>query len=349
MRKGITCYNCSKRRHYERECRALKRNQNGNNESKKEDETELGCRFLMKKVRHILEIRLNLISTGQFDDECYNNEFSSGRWKLSKDSLIVAQGQKTDILYKLRSKYNSGQVNVVEDYPVELWHMRLGHIGEKAMDRETSMRLKCVGVDNGGEYMGPFENYCRTHGIKREKTVLKTPQLNGLAERMNRTIVERVRCMLSQAKLSKSFWGEAMRTAVDLINLTLSIALDGDVPQQVWIDNEVSFKHLRIFGCGAFVHIPRDERSKLDAKAKQCIFLGYLHKEFKYSFWDLDSRKIIRSKDVVFFEDQTIEDLQKLEKARVSSSHEISIPIPIDVEHPVEEVPGKYEETMTGG
>ncbi|PKI76595.1 hypothetical protein CRG98_002904 [Punica granatum] len=187
---------------------------------------------------------------------------------------------------------------------------------------------------------GPFENYCRTHGIKLEKTVPKTPQQNGLAERMNRTIVERVRCMLSQAKLSKSFWGEAMRTTIDLINLTPSVALDGDVPQQVWTGKKVSYKHLRVFECRASVHIPRYERSKLDAKAKQCIFLGYTHEEFGYRFWDPDSKKIIRSRNVVFFEDQTIENLQKLEKARVGNPHEISIPVPVDVEHPVEEVPG---------
>ncbi|PKI37326.1 hypothetical protein CRG98_042283, partial [Punica granatum] len=176
------------------------------------------------------------------------------------------------------------------------------------------MKLKCVRADNGGEYRGPFENYCRTHGIKLEKTVSKTPQQNELAERMNCTIVERVRCMLSQAKLSKSFWGEVMRSAIDLINLTPSVALDGDVPQQVWTGKKVSYKHLRVF-----------------------------------RFWDPDSKKIIRSRDVVFFEDQTIEDLQKLEKARVGNPHEISIPVPVDVEHPVEEVPGEYEKTTTGG
>ncbi|PKI73141.1 hypothetical protein CRG98_006483, partial [Punica granatum] len=108
-------------------------------------------------------------------------------------------------------------------------------------------------------------------------------------------------------------------------------------PEQVWTGKKVSYKHIRIFGCRAFVHIPRDERSKLDAKAKQCIFLGYAHEEFGYRFWDPDNKKIIRSRDVVFLEDQTIEDLQKLEKAKVSSPHEISIPVPVDVEHPVEE------------
>ncbi|PKI48889.1 hypothetical protein CRG98_030737 [Punica granatum] len=268
-------------------------------------DTELSCKLLLKKVRHVPEIRLNLISTGQLDDEGYGNEFSNGRWKLSKGSLIVARGQKTDTLYRLHARHNSSQVNVAEDYPIELWHRRLRHISEKddhskkvwaypmrtkdqvteifknfhvVVERETGMKLKCVRADNGCEYRGPFENYCRNHGIKLEKTVPKTPQQNRLVKRMNLTIIERARCMLSQAKLSKSFRGEAMMTTVDLINLTPSVALDGDVPQQVWTVKKVSYKHLRVFGCRASVHIRRDERSKLDTKAKQCIFLGYAHK-----------------------------------------------------------------------
>jgi hypothetical protein len=83
-------------------------------------------------------------------------------------------------------------------------------------------------VDNGGEYKGPFEEYCKSHGIRLEKTVPKTSQHNGVAEKMNRTIYERIRCMLSHAKLPKSFWGEAMKTVVDLINLSPSVPLNCD-------------------------------------------------------------------------------------------------------------------------
>jgi hypothetical protein len=90
--------------------------------------------------------------------------------------------------------------------------------------------------------------------------------------------------MLSHAKLPKHPWGKAMRTAVDLINLSPSIPLDGDIPQRVWIGKDVSFKHLKMFGCRAFVHIPRDERSKLVSKVKKCIFTGYRHEEFGYRF-----------------------------------------------------------------
>jgi hypothetical protein len=134
------------------------------------------------------------------------------------------------------------------------------------VERETGRQLKCVRADNGGEYRGPFEEYCRSHGIRLEKTVSKTPQHNGVAERMNRTICERIRCMLSHAKLPKSFWGEAMKTAVDLINLSPSVPLNCDFPQRVWTRKDVSFEHLRVFGCRAFVHVPRDGGPSLIAR-----------------------------------------------------------------------------------
>ena len=90
------------------------------------------------------------------------------------------------------------------------------------IERQTDKQLKSVKVDNYGEYRGLFEQYCRNHDIKLKKTVFKTPQQNSVAERMNRTIYDRIRCMLSHAKLLKSFWGETMRIAVDLINLSPS-------------------------------------------------------------------------------------------------------------------------------
>ena len=71
------------------------------------------------------------------------------------------------------------------------------------------------------------------HGIKHERSVWKTPQHNGVAERTNMTICERIRCMLSHSKLPKHFWGEAMRTVIDLINLSPSTPLDANVPKRV--------------------------------------------------------------------------------------------------------------------
>ena len=144
---------------------------------------------------------------------------------------------------------------------------------------------------------------------------------------MNRTIEEMIRCMLSHSKLPKSFWGKAMRTSIDLINLSSLVPLKGDVPERVWTGKDVSYDHLRVFGYKEFVHIPKDERSKLDVKAKPCIFLGYGHEEFGYKLWDPLSNKIVRSKDVVFLEDQLVDDGDKVEKA----SSFAEIPIIIDL------------------
>ena len=66
--------------------------------------------------------------------------------------------------------------------------------------------------------------------------------------------------MLSHSKLPKSFWGKAMRTSIDLINLSLPVPLKGDVPKRVCTKKNVSYDHLRVFSCRAFVHIPKDGR-----------------------------------------------------------------------------------------
>ena len=73
-----------------------------------------------------------------------------------------------------------------------------------------------------------------------------------------------------------------MRTTIDLINISPLAPLDGNVLERLWTKKNVSYKHLRVFGCRVYVPIPKDERPKLDDKAKECIFLSYGHGEFRY-------------------------------------------------------------------
>ena len=99
------------------------------------------------------------------------------------------------------------------------------------VETETGNPLKRIWTDNGGEYISrEFKEYFSKHGIRHEKTVPSTLQHNGVVERMNQTIVEKVRCMLKLAKLPKSFCGEAVNTTVYLINRTPSVPLDFDIP-----------------------------------------------------------------------------------------------------------------------
>ena len=102
------------------------------------------------------------------------------------------------------------------------------------VEREIGNPLKRLRTDNGGEYISrEFKEYCSKHEIRHNKTVLGTPQYNGVVEMMNRTIVEKVRYMLKLAKLPKSFWGEAVNTVVYLINRSPSVPLNFDIPQRV--------------------------------------------------------------------------------------------------------------------
>jgi Integrase core domain len=197
------------------------------------------------------------------------------------------------------------------------------------VERETDKKLKCLRSDNGGEYTSKeFKAYCAKYRIRHEKTVPGTPQHNGVAERMNRTIVEKVRCMLKMAKLPKQFWGEAVRTSCYLINRSPSVPLKFEISERVWSKKNVSYSHLRVFECKAYVHIPKERRSKLDDKATPCIFLGYGNEEFGYRLWDLEKRRIVRCKDVVFYEDQIKVDLNNDKKSeRVGESIELT-PVP---------------------
>ncbi|CAL5398813.1 unnamed protein product [Camellia sinensis] len=160
------------------------------------------------------------------------------------------------------------------------------------VERETGKKLKCLRTDNGGEYTSKeFEAYCATRGIRHEKTVSGTPQHNGVAERMNQTIVEKVRCMLKMAKLPKPFWEEVVRVACYLINRSPSVPLNFQIPEEVWSGREISYSHLRVFGCKAFAHVSKEHRQKLDDKATPCIFIGYGDEEFGYRLWNPKNKK----------------------------------------------------------
>ena len=82
------------------------------------------------------------------------------------------------------------------------------------VENQTKRKIKCLLSDNGTKYTySKFTELCEQHGIKRHFTVRKTPQQNGVAEKMNRTIAERVRCLRLNADLENKFWVEAMNMA----------------------------------------------------------------------------------------------------------------------------------------
>ncbi|KAI5327166.1 hypothetical protein L3X38_026562 [Prunus dulcis] len=114
--------------------------------------------------------------------------------------------------------------------------------------------IKTLRFENGGEYRSDhFLKVCRDEGIVKHFTVKETLQHNGVAERMNRTSLEKVRCMLSNAGLGKVFWAQAITYASHLTN-RLPTAANKD--KCLWSSKPCTdYEYLHIFGCPAYFHV----------------------------------------------------------------------------------------------
>ncbi|KAE8693764.1 putative galacturonosyltransferase-like 4 [Hibiscus syriacus] len=237
--------------------------------------------------------------------------------------------QKKVIFAKIGSLY---YITFIDDSTRKVWVYFLKKKSEvfdtfrkwkDMVENETGMKVKRLRSDNGGEYKNRrFRDFCANNGIKMETTVPMTPQQNGVAEPMNRTLNERARSMRIHAGLPKFLWAEAINTAAYLINRGPSVPLDDRIPEEVWSKKEINLSHLRVFGCISYVHIDSAERSKLDAKSNKCSFVGYGGDEFGYRFWDYENRKIIRSRDVIFNENVMYKDMSTVESSSSNTKAE---------------------------
>ena len=187
----------------------------------------------------------------------------------------------SDVCGKINAKSLSGAeyfLTFIDDKTRFVWVYILKHKSQvfqyfkewKAMaERETGRVLKTLRSDNGGEYTSSeFQLYLKKEGITHEFTVPRSPEQNGVAERLNRTLLEAVRSMLVGAQLSQSFWAEALTTAVYLRNRSLTKSVNGSTPYEAWSGRKPAVNHLKVFGCVTYAHIPKEERRKLDVKAK---------------------------------------------------------------------------------
>ena len=116
------------------------------------------------------------------------------------------------------------------------------------VENETGKRFKCLRSDNGGKYCNKeFDSYCSHNGIHREKTVPRTPQENGVSERMNRMIMEHARCMRLHVGFPLQFWVDVVNNVVYLINIGPSSTLDGGIPKEERTYKKVNYSLLRTF------------------------------------------------------------------------------------------------------
>ncbi|GJU53066.1 copia LTR rider [Tanacetum coccineum] len=185
-------------------------------------------------------------------------------------------------------------LSIVDDYSRRVWVHFLRHKNEafskfnqwkQLVENQTGRKLKKLRTDNGLEFCNQeFNNLCKDSRIARHLTLAGTPQQNGLAERMNRTLLNKVR--------------------------SPSTALEKKTPMNLWLGHPANYEMLRIFGCVAYSHV---NQGKLKPRAIKCIFFGYPKGVKGYRLWRLDDvkPKIIISRDVVFNESLMYKDTLK--------------------------------------
>jgi transposase InsO family protein len=124
----------------------------------------------------------------------------------------------------------------------------------QAAEAQSGTKLRVVLTDNGGEFTSTdFAAYCADEGIHRHFFVPYAPQQNGVVERRNQTVVAMGRAVLKQRSMPAEFWGEAVSTAVFLLNRAPTKSLTGKTPYEAWHGRKLAVHYLRTFGCLAYV------------------------------------------------------------------------------------------------
>ena len=211
-------------------------------------------------------------------------------------------------------------LSIVDDKSRKAWLMFLKTKDEtfekfcewkELVENQISKKVKILRTDNGLEFCNrKFDEYCKKHGIERHHTCTYTPQQNGIAERMNRTLMEKVRCWLSESGLSEEFWAEAASTAAYIVNRSPCSAIDHNVPEELWLNRKPGYQHLRRFGSVAYVH---QDQGKLKPRALKGVFLGYPQGVKGYKVWLLEDEKCVISRNVVFQEQKVFKDIKENE------------------------------------
>ncbi|GJV17432.1 retrotransposon protein, putative, ty1-copia subclass [Tanacetum coccineum] len=214
-------------------------------------------------------------------------------------------------------------------YILRFKHEAFGKFKEwkQLVENQTGWMVKKLRNDNGLELCNrEFEQLYIESGIGRHLTVVGMPQQNGVAENMNRTLMDKVRCLLIQSGLPKTFWAEATCTAAYLINRSPSRAIEKKTPMEMWSGHPSDYGMLRIFGCVAY---PHDKQGKLEPRAVKCVLLGYPEGVKGYRLYRLDgeSPKIVTSRNVVFNESVMYKDTLKDSGAGDKSVEELQVEV----------------------
>lgn len=140
-----------------------------------------------------------------------------------------------------------------------------------------------------------------SQGVIHQKYVVYTPQQNGIVRRKHKHILKVARALSYQFGLGNMYWGECVKTIVHIINIMPSSILQDKIPYELLYGTKVDLSFLKSFGCVCFVKTNPIVRDKFMEKAQSCIFIGCPYDHKAYKLLNLQTNKILVSRDVKFF------------------------------------------------
>ncbi|KAH7851042.1 hypothetical protein Vadar_006503 [Vaccinium darrowii] len=201
---------------------------------------------------------------------------------------------------------------LVDDFSRYIWLVLLSSKDEAAgaimkfqsgVEVETGRKLRALRTDRGGEFTSvTFGEYCAEKGVQRQLTAPYSPQQNGVVERRNQSVMAMARCLLKAKAMPSTFWGEAVSTAVFILNRSPTKALQGVTPYEAWHGKKPAVHFMRTFGCIAHVKVTRPHTKKLDDRSIKMVFVGYEPGSKGYRVYNPDSGRLHVTRDVIFDE-----------------------------------------------
>ncbi|KAH9697402.1 Integrase catalytic domain-containing protein [Citrus sinensis] len=247
----------------------------------------------------LLHVRL-----GHAGEKSLQTLMKHGLLKANHDTREILEYVHSDVCGPTKTASIGGShyfVTFIDDFSRRVWVYTMRAKDEvleifvkwkKLVETQTDRKITVLRYDNEGEYTSdPFLQVCQNEGIKRHFTVRHTLQQNGVTDRMNSTLLEKLP----------------------------SAAIEGKTPMEMWSGKHAQdYNSLRIFGCPAYYHV---KDGKLDHRARKAIFVGFKGGVKGFKLWDLEDKKFVCSRDVTFdeasssqqVENKTTEVLQRVE------------------------------------
>ncbi|GJZ95907.1 putative ribonuclease H-like domain-containing protein [Tanacetum coccineum] len=175
----------------------------------------------------------------------------------------------------------------------------------RQIENQLNHRVKIIRSDNGTEFKNRnMLEFCGNKGIKQEYSNARTPQQNGVAERMNRTLIEAARTMLADSLLPTTFWAEAVNTACYIFNRVRVTKPQNKTPYELLFGHKPMISYIRPFGCHVTILDTLSVLGKFDGKSDEGFLVGYSLNSKAYRVYNLVTKRVEVNLHVNFLEEK---------------------------------------------